>query len=115
MSHLTLEQRMAKLEQEVSVIQRLVTELPGKLSQFKSGQEKPEIMNAKELAAFMKIDINVIYTKCAKREIPYFKLGKQYRFKKTEILDWIKEQEVESEFSVDAYVNRYLQKNELRG
>ena len=115
MLHLTLEQRMEKLEQEVSAIRRLVTELPGKLSAMNAVREQQEMMNAKELAAFTKIDINVIYARCAKGDIPHFKLGKQYRFKKVDILDWIKAQKSESEFSVDTYVNRYLQKNELRG
>jgi hypothetical protein len=42
-------------------------------------------------------------------------MGKLYKFKKSEILEWVKKQEASSPFSVDDYVERYLQKNQLKG
>ena len=64
---------------------------------------------------FLKLDLNVIYTKCGDGQIPYFKMGKLYKFKKSEILEWVKKQDASSPFSVDDYVERYLQKNQLKG
>jgi excisionase family DNA binding protein len=74
-----------------------------------------QIMSAKEVAEFLRLDLNIIYNKCTKGEIPYFRVGKLYKFKKSEILAWIKKQHIASVFSVDDYVDRYLQKNQLKG
>ncbi|WP_315817969.1 hypothetical protein [Paraflavitalea speifideaquila] len=56
----------------------------------------------------------MIYTKCCDEKMPYFKMGKLYQFKKSEILEWVTKQDAGSPFSVDDYVERYLQKNQLK-
>lgn len=68
-----------------------------------------DIMSVKELADFLRLDANTIYSKCAKGEMPHFKMGKLLKFKKSEILDWVKGLENGSDCSVDEYVNRYMQ------
>jgi hypothetical protein len=47
-----------------------------------------KIISAKKVAEFLKLDLNVIYIKCADWQIPYFKMGKLYNCKKSEILEW---------------------------
>jgi excisionase family DNA binding protein len=73
------------------------------------------IMSVKQVAQFLGVVINIIYVKCAKGDIPYFKIGKQYRFKKEDILNWVKEQNECPEFCVDDYVNKYMLKHVLKG
>lgn len=115
MKTLTIEQRFDRLEEEIVVIKKMLSEI---LNRNTVGSKDPnlnEIMTVKQLADLINFDLNVIYAKCVKGEIPYFKIGKQYRFNKIDILNWIKTQKSQSAFSIDSYVDRYLQKHELKG
>jgi excisionase family DNA binding protein len=114
MQQLNLEQRLDRIEKHVDDIKMLLKELLNKKSE-NTETTKDGIMSVKQLGAFIGFDVNTIYAKCAKGEIPFFKIGNQYRFNKDEILKWIQDQKDESEFSVDNYVERYLQKNVLKG
>ncbi len=114
MRELNIEQRLNKIDENITAIKQMLKELLNKQAVQSTPNDKG-IMSVKQVAQFLNLDINVIYAKCAKGGIPYFKIGKQYRFKKAEILEWIKGQKEEPEFSVDDYVNRYMQKNILKG
>ncbi len=72
-------------------------------------------MNVKQVAAFLGVEPTAIYAKCNKGELPYFKVGKLYRFKKAEVMKWTEKPLVPGNLNVEDYVNRYLQKNVLRG
>lgn len=103
------------MESELVYIRRLLEEIKDTMTVAFQNHTEETIMSAKDLADFLKMDISLIYSKSAKGEIPHIKLGKLYKFKKSEILEWIKRQEKSSVFSVDDYVERYLQTNSLRG
>eukprot|EP01035_Chromulina_nebulosa_P068012 gene68012-93185_t len=64
-----------------------------------------EILSVKQLADFMNVDINLIYAKCSRGEIPCFRVGKQYRFEKRRIVEWMSGQKTGSDFSVQNYVD----------
>ena len=49
------------------------------------------------------------------KRVPFFKVGKLYRFKKAEVIKWTEKPLVPSNLNVDDYVNKYLQKHVLRG
>jgi len=72
-------------------------------------------MNVKEVSAFLGLETSVIYNKCSKGELPCFRIGKLYKFRRSELLQWMEQKGEGSERDVDDYVNRYLQKNILRG
>ena len=110
-----LEQRLQNMESDLAQIKSLLSELSDVIRVGFQHHSSESIMSAKEVADFLKMDINVIYSKCSKGEIPFFKMGKLYKFKKTEVLEWMKKQESNSPFSVDFYVDRYLQMNTLKG
>ena len=110
-----MEQRLERMEADIQHIKSMLSELLDISRMAFQNHSEEKIMSAKEVAEFLKLDLNVIYTKCGDGQIPYFKMGKLYKFKKSEILEWVKKQEASSPFSVDDYVERYLQKNQLKG
>lgn len=114
MRELNVEQRLNKIDENITAIKQMLKELLNKQAVQSIPNDKG-IMSVKQVAQFLNLDVNVIYAKCTKGDIPYFKIGKQYRFKKAEIQEWIKGQKEQPEFSVDDYVNRYMQKNILKG
>src|SRR4051812_47696660 len=112
MRELKIEERLTKIEDDVLEIKRMLEELLKRpASSFSVGNDK-EIMNVKQVAQLLNLDPNVIYAKCSKGDIPYFKIGKGYRFKKADIIKWVEKQKTEPpEISVEEFVNEYLQKN----
>lgn len=52
-----------------------------------------EIITIKEVAEYLKIKEKTAYALAAKGEIPGFKVGGAWRFRKGEIDKWIKEKE----------------------
>lgn len=115
MSVNAFEQRLENMESDI----RRVKEMLSELLEWARNASKPHleesIMSAREVADFLRLDINIIYSKCSRGEIPFFKVGKLYKFRKSEILRWMAQQDKDSGFSVDDYVTRYLQENNLRG
>jgi excisionase family DNA binding protein len=72
-------------------------------------------MNVKDVARFLKVETAVVYAACNKGEIPFLKIGKLYKFKKTDVLKWLEKDKGSKVVDVDAYVNEYLQKKILKG
>lgn len=114
MRELNIEQRLTKIDENISAIKRLLGELLNKPATNSPVVNNDEIMNVKQVAQFLNLDANVIYAKCAKGDIPYFKIGKGYRFKKADILKWVEGQKEIPDISVDEFVDQYLQKNVLK-
>ena len=54
-----------------------------------------EIMTMKELADYLKIAEKTAYRFALEKKIPGFKVGNAWRFRKSEINEWIEEQEKE--------------------
>lgn len=52
-----------------------------------------EIMLIKELAEYLKINEKTAYRFASEGKIPGFKVGSAWRFRKSEIAQWIKNQE----------------------
>ena len=51
-----------------------------------------EILNKNELAAYLKVGIQTISYLLYSKQLPKIKIGKEYRFLKSDIDNWIKEQ-----------------------
>ena len=51
----------------------------------------PEILTAKDLEAFLRIDVKTIYAYVKGGQIPYMRMGSNLRFCKREILAWLEE------------------------
>ncbi len=78
-----------------------------------SGQEV--LMSVKDVANMVKCDSAVVYAACKRNDLPYVRLGKSYKFRKAEVLQWISSQTSTPDDSIDDYVNKYLQKHLLKG
>ena len=72
-------------------------------------------MNGIEIAKFWRLKTAVVYAACSKGEIPFLKIGKLYKFKKTDVLKWLEKDKESKVVDVDAYVSKYLQNNILKG
>ena len=57
---------------------------------------KTEIMTIDELSGYLKLKIKTAYHLAAKGDIPGFKVGGAWRFRKSEIEKWIAKQERDS-------------------
>jgi excisionase family DNA binding protein len=114
MLELSIEQRLEKLQEDVFEIKGMMEKLLQKEAKAQSSETENIIMDVRQVARFASLNTSMIYTKCSKGELPFFKIGTQYRFKRDEIIEWIKKQKESSEFSVDEYVSKYLQKNQRK-
>jgi excisionase family DNA binding protein len=112
--HRTIEDRLEEIEHGVHEIKSLLLKLtiPKTLAAEKLGDD---FMNVKELASFAKVEPTVVYTACARNELKFIRLGKRYKFKKADVLEWINRHETSNDVNVDEYVNKYLQKHVLKG
>jgi excisionase family DNA binding protein len=52
-----------------------------------------EILTTKELCAYLKLPKTTIYKLCKLGRIPYVKAGKQLRFRKESVDNWLKQEE----------------------
>ncbi|MCX7698830.1 MAG: transcriptional repressor LexA [Candidatus Goldbacteria bacterium] len=60
-----------------------------------------EIMTVEEVASYLKVDTRTIYRRLKSKDIPAFKFGGQWRFKKQDIDMWIKKHYSSKEPSID--------------
>jgi excisionase family DNA binding protein len=49
----------------------------------------PEVMTLEELAAYLRLSKSTLYKKAQRRVLPGKKIGKQWRFHKKAIDDWL--------------------------
>ena len=53
----------------------------------------PEIMTADELAAYLKVSRATVYSLFKRRNLPGFRIGTEYRFRRQDIDEWIEARE----------------------
>ena len=110
----TIEDRLEDIENEVHQIKMMCVQFLS--GQTKGGDENEEIfMNVKDVVRFLKVETAVVYAACSKGELPFLKIGKLYKFKKTDVLKWLEKEKEDKLLNVDEYVNKYLQTNILKG
>jgi excisionase family DNA binding protein len=51
-----------------------------------------DIMTVREVADFLKVTERTIYRLAAKNQIPSFKVGGSWRFRRTDLVKWMSEQ-----------------------
>ncbi len=55
-------------------------------------ESEREILTIKEVAAYLKVTERTIYRLAAEKKIPAFKVGSTWRFPRSEIDQWIRQQ-----------------------
>ena len=113
-SNRTIEDRLEDIEKEVHQVKMMLAEFLGSYPKS-SINDEGELMNVKDVAKFLKVETAVVYAACNKGEIPFLKVGKLYKFKKADVLKWLEKDKNKEIFDADEYVNKYLQKNILKG
>ena len=109
----TIEERLEQIEKEVSQIKLML--INWMADSTKSQPKEESLLNVKDVSSFLKVDSSIIYAAFSKRELPFIKIGKSYKFKREDILKWIEKGRDKVVINVDDYVNSYLQKRILRG
>jgi excisionase family DNA binding protein len=51
--------------------------------------QKPALMTVGEVAAYLKVHPKTIYRLAKRKELPSFRIGREYRFRLSEIDEWI--------------------------
>lgn len=79
------------------------------MAEEKNTQQFKEIMDVKELSAYLGIGKSKIYQLIREKKIPASKIGRQYRFSKSVIDSWLKENLITREnlqYSLDKLFKR---------
>ena len=71
------------------------------------------VLTVNDVVQLLGLPRHFIYAKAMSGEIPSFKVGKRYKFSRKSVLEWFKEKFDKVE--VDDLVDKYLQKNILKG
>jgi excisionase family DNA binding protein len=110
----TLEIRLTNIESELREIKGILKEV---LSNHVDGKSEVDdrIMNIREAAQLLGIEKHILYGKVRNGELPSFRIGKQYKFRRTELVSWLDKQGMASSNSIEEYVNKYMQKRVLKG
>ncbi len=112
--HQSADDRLGKMEMDLQLIKSMLKEV---LTNQANGTviSEERIMNVNEAVEFIGIEKHILYAKCANGEIPCFRVGKLYKFKRSELIQWMDAQGLNKKLDTDEYVNRYLQMNILKG
>jgi excisionase family DNA binding protein len=107
-------ERWNKIEGDLQLIKSMLKEI---LDNQANGNAttKERIMNVNEASDFIGIEKHVLYAKSANGQIPCFRVGKLYKFKRSALIQWMDNQGLNQTLDSDEYVSRYLQKNILKG
>ena len=77
-----------------AIAQRVIELLKPVMSGNGNQDNEDKILNKKELAKYIGVDVSWINKKVSANEIPYSKFGKYVRFKKSVIDKWIDRQTI---------------------
>lgn len=112
-----LEKRLSNLETGVKEIKAMVEQILEICATAFQDHNIESVLEVKDVAALLNVEIDFIYAKCRDGKIPFERLGKKYKFKKSEIVAWWQGQKAikGSDVSLDTYVNKYLQENPIQG
>ena len=56
-------------------------------------EQESRILTVRELAGYLHVDVSTIYRLVRKKELPGFRLGRDWRFKLEAIENWIRERQ----------------------
>jgi excisionase family DNA binding protein len=109
---LTTDERLDIIDRNIREMNSMLLEI---LSRDKQDNDFDKIMDVKQAASFLGLEKHVVYAKCSGGEIPCFRVGKLYKFKKAELKKWLEEQGINNSINTDDIANKYLQKHILKG
>jgi excisionase family DNA binding protein len=95
--------------QRLDAIEQLLYEIKtGKQAEIKPLAHGNELMNVQQVAEYLTLSVQTIYTLVHKMEIPNAKRGKRLYFKKSEIDDWISRSRRKTRVEIEQEASNYL-------
>jgi excisionase family DNA binding protein len=73
----------------------------------KQKESFPDVLNVKEAAKYLKLQIATIYEKTSRRIIPHFKKGNKVYFHRPELESWIRSGRVKSQDEIKSEAASY--------
>lgn len=101
-----LERRVKILEAELSAVKRIVADLTRK--EISAVISDEEILTVNEAMKLLNLPRHIIYAKTLNGEIPGFRIGKLYKYKKSELITWDLAEKQGNHLNVDDFVERYM-------
>ena len=78
-----------------------------------SSNSDDDFMNIEQVASFVGLSKATVYGLTHERKIPHFKAGKRLYFKKSDIVNWITKNRVNTKQEIDQMADEYIFKNPL--
>ncbi len=109
----TIEDRLEQIESDISIVKMMLEDVLS--ATVKPVDQTEGFLSVKDVAHLLKIETPRIYSACNGGELKFIKIGKLYKFTKDDVMQWVETHKVTNQFNVDEYVEKYLQKNVLKG
>ena len=109
----SLEVRIRELEASVRYLKRELNHRFSENGKAANDHHDP-ILTVTDVINLLGLPRHIIYAKATSGEIPSLRIGKRYKFRKKEVLEWF-EGKFDTTADVDDFVDKYLQRNVLRG
>jgi excisionase family DNA binding protein len=78
-----------------------------------SKPDTPDILDAKQAAVFLLLQISTVYEKTSQKLIPHFKKGNKLYFNRSELEAWVKEGKVKTTEELQSAAATYTMRKEL--
>lgn len=109
----SLEVRIRELETSVRYLKKVLNHRVSENGKAANDHHDP-ILTVTDVINLLGLPRHIIYAKVTSGEIPSLKIGKRYKFRKKEVLEWFKGK-FDTTSDVDDFVDKYLQRNVLSG
>lgn len=74
----------------------------------------PDILDVKQAANFLRLQVTTLYEKTSQRTIPHFKKGNKLYFNRTELQTWVEEGKVKTTSELQSQAASYTMHQELK-
>ena len=109
-----LRKRLCELEASIVQINQLLTVLESSDAQEKPTAVEEKMLNSEQAMQVLNVSRNIFYKLLAAKEIPYFKIGRNMRFKKSDLEPLCHRKPRNSKGDIDQQVEHYLASNQRK-
>lgn len=94
----------------VSELKTSISDLNSKVEKLLGGQEKPsnEVLNVKQAAKFLQVEVGTIYKYVGDREIPFSKKQGRLYFFTQDLINWVKSGKKRTQEEIKSQVDEDL-------
>lgn len=74
-----------------------------------------EVLNLNQAAEYVSLSKSAIYKKTSERSIPHFKQGKKLFFKRSELDDWLTQNQIPTHAEIEQMASEYIRRKPWKG